>query len=104
MGAVGALNPALQELQAAWPELHTKISAAQQQGKDPQEPEVKSWATRLLELIQNATGKNITHEDHLQGLLRQYGPVLKQYVGDKLPNEGFISYVAKAAGLASQAG
>lgn len=72
-----------------------------EQGKDPQAPEVKNAATQLVDLIQNATGKSLTRQEDLQNLVDQYGSVLSLYLGDALPDEAFIAYVSKAAGLST---
>lgn len=99
MGAVGMSSEHLEELRSAWPALYAKLKGSMDQGKDPQEPEVKSAAFTLLELIQKATGKNLQSQSDLQDLITQYGPMLKRYLGDKTPDSDLIGYISKAAAL-----
>ncbi len=99
MGAVGLSSQHVEQLSSAWPGLYSKLKGSMDQGKDPQEPEVKSEALTLVELIQKATGKNLQSQSDLQDLVTHYGPLLNRYLGDKVPDSGLIGYISKAAGL-----
>lgn len=99
MGAVGLSSQYIDELGSAWPGLYATLNASMDQGIDPQTLEVKTAASTLVELIQKATGKKLQSQVDLQDLLTQYGPLLKRYLGDKVPDGKLIEYIAKAAGL-----
>ncbi len=99
MGAIGLSSQYVEQLSSAWPGLYATLKGSMDRGKDPQEPEVKSAASTLVELIQRATGKNLQSQAELQDLVTHYGPMLKRYLGDKVPDSGLIGYIAKAAGL-----
>lgn len=99
MGAIGLSSQHIEQLSSAWPELYAKLKESLDQGKDPQEPEVRSVASRLLELIQKATGKNIQSQSDLQNLVAHYGPLLKRYLGDRVPDSDLIGYISRAVGL-----
>ncbi len=99
MEAAGLSSQHVEQLSSAWPELYAKLKGSMDQGRDPQEPEVKTAASTLVELIQKATGKNLQSQSDLQDLVAQYGPMLKGYLDDKVPDSGLIGYISKAAGL-----